>query len=61
MQDIMEENKITITRQEAIALLTAPGQPYELVEMDVHGYPCRVFRNAPETLKDLFDSTRSDV
>ncbi len=61
MQDIMEENKTTITRQEAVAVLTAPGQPYELVEKDVHGYPCRVFRNAPETLKDLFDSTRSDV
>ena len=48
------------TRQEAITELTAPGQDYELVVEELYGRPCRTFRNAPPTLRDLYHSTRSD-
>ncbi len=48
-------------RQRALAELTAPGQPYELEEVAVYGRPCRAFRNAPPTLRDLFDQNRSDL
>ncbi|MGF1454047.1 MAG: class I adenylate-forming enzyme family protein [Alphaproteobacteria bacterium] len=52
---------MTMTRIEALKLLTAPGEPYELMEVDLYGHPCRAFRNAPPTLRDLFESTRSDL
>ena len=35
--------------------------PYELIDTEVHGHTCRVFKNAPETLKVLFETTRSDA
>jgi long-chain acyl-CoA synthetase len=49
----------TMTRAHAIAQLTAAEQPYELVAGQIWGRDCRVFRNAPPTLRDLFESTRS--
>ncbi len=50
-----------INRPLALSRLTAPGESYELIEVDVHGYPCRVFKNAPATLRDLFFENRSDA
>ncbi|CAN5129701.1 class I adenylate-forming enzyme family protein [soil metagenome] len=50
-----------VTRLEALAQLTAPGEPYELVTETVFGAPCRVFKNAPPTLRDLYETTRSDL
>jgi long-chain acyl-CoA synthetase len=50
----------TPTRQQAIARLTAPGQPYELVEIEQNGYGCRAFRNAPGSLRQLYADTVSD-
>ncbi len=55
----MTEHKIN--RLEAISQLTAAGEVYELEKIDVHGYPCRVFKNAPRTLGDLYRENRSDV
>lgn len=55
----MTEHKIN--RLEAISRLTAAGEVYELEKIDVHGYPCRVFKNAPRTLGDLYRENRSDV
>lgn len=52
---------MTMTRDEALKILTAPGEPYELVEVEMFGRPCRAFRNAPPTLRDLYESTRSDL
>ena len=49
------------TRQEAIAELTAPGETYELYEGDVLGRKCLKFRNAPPTLRELFQEAKSDV
>jgi long-chain acyl-CoA synthetase len=50
-----------LSRDAAIAALTAPGQPYE-TEV-VHGLrgPMKVFVNAPGTLRDLYEQTCTDV
>ena len=48
-------------RNAAIAQLTAAGQPYELEDVDLYGRTCRAFKNAPPTLRDLFDQNRSDL
>ena len=50
-----------LTRAEAIAEVTATGNPYELVEQEIRGVPCRVFVNAPENLHGLFNANRSDT
>jgi long-chain acyl-CoA synthetase len=49
-----------LTRDQALAQLTAPGQPYEIVETTALGRHIRVFKNAPRNLKELFAPTRSD-
>ncbi len=48
-------------RQAALAALTAPGEPYELEEVELYERTCRAFRHAPHTLRDLFDESRSDL
>ena len=48
-------------RVQAIAELTAPGQPYELREQVINGRRLRTFANAPASLRALFDSTASDL
>lgn len=48
-------------RSEALALLTAPGAPYELEDVELYGRTCRAFRHAPPTLRDLIDQNRSDL
>ncbi len=50
-----------MTRQEALAHLTAAGEPYELEARDIHGIPCRAFVNAPQSLRQLFADTVSDA
>jgi len=47
-------------RQFCIESLTAPGEPYEIVPGEVWGKPCRVFKNAPDTLRVLYNENRSD-
>ena len=49
-----------LSRQEALAQLTATGQPYELETKPHYGEPCRVFKNAPESLRALYEAARSD-
>ena len=56
----MNESK-TITRPEAVAALTAAGMPYELIEKEVYGLKCRVFNNAPATLREMYEPARTDV
>ena len=48
-------------RQAALAALTAPGEAYELEEVELYGRTCHAFRHAPPTLRDLFDESRSDL
>ncbi len=47
-------------RLAAIAQLTAPGSDYEIVEGEVWGRPCRMFKHAPLSLRDLYEQARSD-
>jgi long-chain acyl-CoA synthetase len=49
---------MAMTWQEATAALTAPGAPFEIVEADVRGRRQRVYKNAPPTLRALFDLAR---
>ena len=42
-------------------ILTSPGGPYEMVEVEMFGHSCRAFKNAPETLRDLYAETVSDA
>ena len=51
----------TLSRQQAIAILTAPGQPYELETREIDGRRLRVFANAPASLRALFADTASDA
>jgi len=48
------------TRADAIAALTASGQPYELTQMAIRGRSLRVFANAPATLRELYAAAVSD-
>lgn len=50
-----------MTRQQAIKEVCAPGQPYELKTTQIRGRECRVFVNAPATLRDLYADNRSDL
>jgi acyl-CoA synthetase (AMP-forming)/AMP-acid ligase II len=53
-------NDKQLTRVKALAQLTARGQAYELEEIEMNGYPCRAFRHAPATLRDLYFENRSN-
>ncbi len=44
--------------RDAISQVTAPGQLFEVTSRDVGGVECRVFTNAPATLRDIFDGAR---
>ena len=46
-------------REEAIAALTAAGQPYALADALINGRALRVFVNAPASLRTLFEEARS--
>ena len=50
-----------LSRSEALRALTAPGEAYELMDVEQYGHGCRAFRNAPPLLRDLFESTASDL
>ncbi len=50
-----------ITRQQAIDFLTGPGQPHALVDEWVNGQTQRVFKQAPGSLRALFEATASDL
>jgi len=43
---------------EADAILTAPGQPFEVVEVPVRGILTKVWKNAPRTLGDILAASR---
>lgn len=50
-----------MTRDHAVAQLTAAGQPYETATADTARGPMRVFVHAPGTLRDLYTSTCTDA
>ncbi len=45
------------TRDEAIAMLTAPGSPFEITDADVWGEQIKVYANAPTSLRAIWEST----
>ena len=47
---------MTIT--EAMAAVAAPGQPFEIIEVERDGVTNREFKHAPATLRDFFDLAR---
>ncbi len=44
--------------EEAIAEVAAPGQPFEVVNVDKNGTLIRHYKNAPTNLRQFFDSAR---
>ncbi|MEY4373295.1 MAG: hypothetical protein RL219_2064 [Actinomycetota bacterium] len=50
-----------ISRAEALTSLTAPGEPYELVDLVRPDRTLKVFKNAPATLRDLYLATATDA
>ena len=49
------------TRSDALAQLTAAGEPFELAQCELYGQQCRYFKNAPATLHDLYAGARCDL
>ncbi len=50
-----------MTRQEAIAALTAPGQPHEFEHVVAHGRRVRAFKNAPPTLRAYYEACITEL
>jgi long-chain acyl-CoA synthetase len=48
-----------MTRDEAIAILTGPGQRFEVVEETVFGVRMRVFKNAPPSMRMVLEASRA--
>ena len=55
MTDMSEYSK---KYQQFIAALTAPGQPFEIVERHVGGRRYRMYKNAPATIAEALDAGR---
>ena len=49
-----------VTREQALGKLSGEGEDYELVEGTVFGRPCRLFKNGPKTLRELYEQNLSD-
>ena len=49
-----------VTREHALGELSGEGEDYELVEGTVFGRPCRLFKNGPKTLRELYEQNLSD-
>ena len=43
------------TRAEATAILTAPGQPFEMEDLVIRGIPTRTWKSAPATLRTVLE------
>lgn len=48
-------------RAQAIAELTSPGQPGELIDIVAHGRQVKAFKNAPPTLRDYYELYVTDL
>src|SRR5213080_755096 len=45
-----------VSLAQARAILTAPGSRFEMEEQRIRGLPARVWKNAPPTLRDVFEA-----
>ena len=50
-----------MSRPEAIAALTAPGEPYELEVLELDGRTVRNFKNGPASLRAMYEQYLSDL
>src|SRR5438270_3530774 len=50
---------MTMSIAEATAILTAPGQMFELGEATVRGLPLKVWKNAPPSLRAVLELSRA--
>ena len=50
-----------MTRKQALAVLTAKEEPYELAEVEQFGATVRAFVQAPQSLRELFAAARSEA
>lgn len=48
-----------MSMDEVYATLTAPGAPFEMETIEIGGIPTRVYKNAPATLRDVFEGARA--
>src|ERR1700759_4663213 len=48
-----------ISLAEANALLTRPGAPFEIEEREIRGIRTRVWKNAPPTMREVFQIARA--
>ncbi len=49
-----------VLRNQALSKLSEPGEDYELIEGTIFGRPCRLFKNGPKTLRELYEQNLSD-
>lgn len=50
-----------VSRPEAIAALTAPGEPYELERLEIDGRTVRNFKNGPASLRAMYEQHLSEL
>ena len=50
---------MVLSYDEAAAKVTAPGERFEIEEVSVLGNPTKVFKNAPRSLRAIFESARA--
>ena len=50
---------MTMSYEEALAAVTAPGERFETAEVEIRGTPVTVFRNAPPSLREIVATTRA--
>jgi len=48
-----------VANDELTAALTAPGQPFEIAEATIRGAATRIWKNAPQTLPQIVEASRS--
>jgi long-chain acyl-CoA synthetase len=48
----------TMSVEEATRALTAPGQMFEMEEVDIRGVPTRVWKHAPASMRDVLELSR---
>ncbi len=54
-------SRTPLSRAEALRQLTSPGTPYEIETVEIDGRPLRLFKNAPRSLRALFEEAASDA
>ena len=47
-----------LSHPEIVATLSAPGQPFEMEELEIRGVPTRVWKNAARCLGEVLDHGR---